>query len=255
MKFQAHRGVGTEFPENTMPAFEAAFAQGYEYIELDPAFTKDGKCVVLHDGTLNRTCRTADGKPLQTEIPISDITYEQALAYDAGIAKDLRFRGTKIPLLSEVLEAAERAAVTVKIDNKIRFFSQEQTAILFDTVESSGAQVGFTCADKAYIEKVLDRFPYAEIHYDGPVCEETLAELRAVLKENELYVWLPVKSPATSWVKVPTADKELCQTVKKYGKLGLWILENEEQLQTAEAFQADIIETPGQLKPVQRKKR
>ena len=97
MKFQAHRGVGTEFPENTMPAFEAAFAQGYEYIELDPAFTKDGKCVVLHDGTLNRTCRTADGKPLQTEIPISDITYEQALAYDAGIAKDLRFRGTKIP--------------------------------------------------------------------------------------------------------------------------------------------------------------
>ena len=68
-------------------------------------------------------------------------------------------------------------------------------------------------------------------------------------------MWLPVKSPATSWVKVPTADKALCQTVKKYGKLGLWILENEEQLQTAEAFQADIIETPGQLKPVQRKKR
>ena len=255
MKFQAHRGVGTEFPENTMPAFEAAFAQGYEYIELDPAFTKDGKCVVLHDGTLNRTCRTADGKPLQTEIPISDITYEQALAYDAGIAKDLRFRGTKIPLLSEVLEAAERAAVTVKIDNKIRFFSQEQTAILFDTVERSGAQVGFTCADSAYIEKVLDRFPHAEIHYDGPVCEETLAKLRDILKGNELYVWLPVKSPATSWVKVPTADKALCQTVKKYGKLGLWILENEEQLQTAEAFQADIIETPGQLKPVQRKKR
>lgn len=47
MKFQAHRGVGTEFPENTMPAFIAAAAQGYDYIELDPAFTADGKCVII----------------------------------------------------------------------------------------------------------------------------------------------------------------------------------------------------------------
>ncbi len=87
MKFQAHRGVGTEFPENTMPAFIAAAAQGYDYIELDPAFTGDGKCVIMHDKSINRTCRDKKGTAIKNEIMIADISYEQALQYDAGIAK------------------------------------------------------------------------------------------------------------------------------------------------------------------------
>ena len=61
MLYQAHRGVGTEYPENTMPAFRAAVEQGYALIELDPCFTLDGQCAILHDRTLNRTCRTASG--------------------------------------------------------------------------------------------------------------------------------------------------------------------------------------------------
>ena len=60
MKFQAHRGVGTEFPENTMPAFVAAVAQGYDYIELDPAFTKDDQCVILHEPNLPRKRRVGN---------------------------------------------------------------------------------------------------------------------------------------------------------------------------------------------------
>lgn len=61
MNFQAHRGVSCEAPENTMSAFIAAVKQGYDVIELDPAMTKDGKFVVLHDETINRTARNIDG--------------------------------------------------------------------------------------------------------------------------------------------------------------------------------------------------
>ena len=43
MLFQAHRGVSTEYPENTMPAFEAAWTQGYQIIETDPLFPKSKK--------------------------------------------------------------------------------------------------------------------------------------------------------------------------------------------------------------------
>ena len=32
MIFQAHKGVSTEFPENTMPAYIAAIGQGYQII-------------------------------------------------------------------------------------------------------------------------------------------------------------------------------------------------------------------------------
>ena len=63
MLVQAHRGVSTEYPENTMPAFVASYQQGYPIIEFDPLFTADGECVVIHDKTVNRTCRNG-GNPL-----------------------------------------------------------------------------------------------------------------------------------------------------------------------------------------------
>ena len=35
MIYQAHRGVCTECPENTLPAFRKAWEQGYKVIEMD----------------------------------------------------------------------------------------------------------------------------------------------------------------------------------------------------------------------------
>lgn len=249
MKFQAHRGIETEFPENTMPAFEAAAIQGYDYIELDPVFTKDDKCVILHDKTLNRTCRNKDGTKLKHEVSISEIHYEEALKYDAGTAKAYKFRGTVIPLLSEVLEFAKKNDIAVKLDNRIQRFSETQTDILFDLVKRSGAHVGFTSSNTEYIKQIISNFPNAEIHYDGDTDESKLSDLRNILKNNELYIWVPILSENTSWVKVPQPDPQLCETVKKYGKLGLWIISDAEELNTAKKYGADIIETPGQIKP------
>ena len=50
----AHRGVSTEYPENTMSAFKAASEQGYEVIELDPAVTKDGVIVFTYGFDINK---------------------------------------------------------------------------------------------------------------------------------------------------------------------------------------------------------
>ena len=58
MIYRSHRGGVYWTPENTMPAFLDALEQQYEYIETDPCYTKDGKIVLFHDPTLNRTCRT-----------------------------------------------------------------------------------------------------------------------------------------------------------------------------------------------------
>ena len=247
MLFQAHRGVSTEYPENTLPAFAAAAEQGYQVIEFDPLFTQDGECVVFHDKTVNRTCRREDGSEFADKVYVENLTFEELTAMDAGLYMGEQFRGTCVPLLSQVL--VEEAGLAMKIDNRFANFPMWQQDKLFEIVKASGVNAGFTCLNGEVVERVLEHFPNAPIHYDGYVDEETVKDIVSKCKGNDLTVWLPLPCKLTSWVKVPLATPELCAMVKKYAKLGIWILDNEEQLQQAEALGADIIETTGSVKP------
>ena len=88
--FEAHRGVATEFPENTLPAFQAAADQGYGMIELDPEITSDGRFVLHHDSTVNRRCDRLDGAVPETPIQISELTLAEARRYELTGAADSR---------------------------------------------------------------------------------------------------------------------------------------------------------------------
>lgn len=249
MLYQAHRGVSTEYPENTIPAFEAAAFEGYQVIEFDPLFTTDGECVTFHDETIDRTCRNADGSVIAGSIRAADLTLQQLQSYDAGVFMGEQFRGTKVPLLRDVLALAKEKKLMVKIDNRFADFPQWQQDKLFAIVKESGVNAGMTCKNLEVTQKVVALFPDAPIHYDGFVDERTVLEIKSVLKNNRLIIWLPLASELTSWVKIPFADEALCQMVKGHGELGLWILENDSQLAQANAFDADIIETTGAIKP------
>lgn len=55
-----HRGTGPTrpghpFPENSVSSFLAAMAEGADGIELDVEITEDGRIIVMHDDTLDRT--------------------------------------------------------------------------------------------------------------------------------------------------------------------------------------------------------
>lgn len=249
MLHQAHRGVCTECPENTMPAFLRAVEQGYPVIELDPKFTADDICVVLHDWDINRTCRTAAGAQIEAQTPVSSLTFAQTQELDAGIWFAPEFQGTKIPTLMEVLILAKAHRLHVKIDNVFAHFPQFRQQILFDIVEASGADVGFTCANDATVETVVARFPKATIHYDGFVDEDTVLRIRSLLRENPLTVWLPFDNAMTAWCTMPKATPQRCAMVKKYARLGVWILSEESERMAAEALGADLLETTGSLKP------
>jgi glycerophosphoryl diester phosphodiesterase len=105
----SHRGEHLERPENTLPAFKEAIRVEADFIEVDVQTTKDGKLVLSHDGTVDR-CTNGTGK-------VSDMTFDQVEALDAGIKKGPQFAGTKVPTLDEVLDLA-RGKIGVYVDIK-----------------------------------------------------------------------------------------------------------------------------------------
>ena len=61
-KLQAHRGVSTDAPENTMAAFRLAVEQGYDIIEFDPKCTKDSSVNMIeaHRGLIGNKATYMD---------------------------------------------------------------------------------------------------------------------------------------------------------------------------------------------------
>ena len=252
-KLQAHRGVSSGYPENTMSAFRASIDEGYDYIEFDPKYTKDGEIVILHDGTIDRTARRSDGSRVEKGINIRDITLEEARSYDYGLWFSEEFRGERIPLLSEILDLAKESGMPVKIDNVWERFPEEMREKLFSIVESYGEsiRVGFTCANLETFELAAKRFPYADIHYDGgDLSRERLEEVARIAEGHHLYIWVCYDNEMTSWFKGTKATREVCSFVRQYGELGVWILSKREELEVAvRELDAEIIETTGHIKP------
>ncbi len=249
---QAHRGVSDECPENTMSAFRSAVCQGFGLIELDPAVTSDGEIVVIHDKTLNRTARNKDLSPIEKEIKISEITYREALQYDYGAFFSNKYIGEKIPLLSEALELAKENDIRIKIDNKFSSFSPDGIDNLFRIVKSSNAKVAMTCETLETVKTVVSRLPFAEVHFDGAVTAQVLEELSRIVDKEKLVVWLPF-AKFGDWAPEP-ATEEICELVKKYARLGIWILSKQcDYDYVVDKFSPDIVETTGAIKPTVRK--
>jgi len=249
MIFQAHKGVSTEFPENTMPAYAAAIGQGYKIIELDVGVTKDMQFVMLHFNNLDRTARLQDGSELSGEIMLSEVTYEEASKYEYGSWRFEEMKGTKLPLFKEVLEMASKHSVELKIDNKYQKFSEEQRQAFYELLKPYQNFASLTCENTGGIVEALVALPNMKFHYDGLVTKEILDELAKILPKERLTIWGAYQNEKTTWVKVPFVDKKMADMIKQYGRLGIWILSKEEELKDAEEMGADIIETNGELKP------
>ncbi|UOE55845.1 glycerophosphodiester phosphodiesterase [Bacillus sp. CMF12] len=97
-KVFAHRGVSGHFPENTMAAFQAALEAGADGIELDVQMAKDGKLVIIHDETVDRTTGGTGY--------IKDMTLEEILRLDAGSWFGDVNAGETIPDLEQLFQWA-----------------------------------------------------------------------------------------------------------------------------------------------------
>lgn len=240
MLYRSHRGGVYWTPENTMPAFLDALARKYEYIETDPCFTKDGVIVLIHDATINRTCRNADGSEIEKPVYVKDLTYAQLMEYDAGIAWGEQFRGTRVPRLEELLAAAQGTDVIIALDKKI---STEQLAPLLDTVAKYQTRVCFSCKDTQRIRAIQARFPDAMIDYDGNTTPEDLEAVTALVKRENLLVWLYMDKPNFAWLTDRyKVSPEACRRVQRYARLAIGNINNPCDLREALEYDPDVVE-------------
>lgn len=114
----AHRGASAYRPENTLPAFELAIAQGADMIEIDLHATRDGAIVVTHDEELLGLGGVGE---------IAAASLEEIRSLDAG-------DGEVVPTLDEVLDAfGERIAFNLEIKRGTRSdYAGLEEAALFE---------------------------------------------------------------------------------------------------------------------------
>jgi glycerophosphoryl diester phosphodiesterase len=113
----AHRGASAHAPENTLAAFRLAQESGSPAIELDSKLTVDGKVVVIHDPTVDRT---TDGSGVVNRMSLSALR-----TLDAGNKFNTRFAGERIPTLEEVFETfGHKLYINIELTNYSSPFDQ-----------------------------------------------------------------------------------------------------------------------------------
>lgn len=104
----AHRGASGYAPENTIAAFDKAVEMNADYIEIDVQRSQDGKLVVIHDQTVDRTTNGTGN--------VKDLTFQQLNRLDAGSWKGIQFTGEKIPTFEEILDRYyEKIGILIEI--------------------------------------------------------------------------------------------------------------------------------------------
>ena len=133
-----HRGDRKNFPENTMPAFQAIIDMGADAIETDVRMTKDGHLVLIHDRDV---VRTTNGQGF-----VDQMTLEEIKALDAGFWKGDEFKGVQIPTVEEFLELI--APTNIIINWELKEYPAEL------------GERAYTCIDK--LVELIDKYGVAK---------------------------------------------------------------------------------------------
>ena len=118
-KMFAHRGCWSKIcPENSIPAVGRAARHGYMGIECDVKMTADGKMVLMHDNTINRTCRNAsDYSKIKGKLSVGDLTFKELRNNYVLASPNPEYR-LPIPTLEEILKECKKHNIVPMLHSK-----------------------------------------------------------------------------------------------------------------------------------------
>lgn len=147
----AHRSDWRNAPENSLAAMRRAIGLGVDIIEADVRRTKDGKFVVIHDPTLNRT---TDGSGNVADHTLAEIRQLHLLAATGHPTAE------KVPTLEEALEEV-RGRALINLDKS--FDHPEEIFAVVEACHATGyalfsvdARLGvFEAQHPGFLDKAL----------------------------------------------------------------------------------------------------
>lgn len=161
-----HRGWH-EAPENTLVAYKESRKHGFKYVETDVRWTSDGIPVLLHDESINRTARNANGTEISGTVNIADITYAQSQAYDFGIYKGDKYAGEKIPKFEDFIRLCRNLGLHPYIEMVYGTsgVTESQVLTLVNIVKRLGMvkNVTWICVSPTYLGYVKKYEPFARL--------------------------------------------------------------------------------------------
>ncbi len=182
---QGHRGARGLYPENTLPAFEAAIEAGVDTLELDLQVTQDGEIVIHHDYFLWKA-GCCSHKKMDPSLLIKSLNLSEIKEQDYGIKKNCCFPraqqipGTRVPTLDELMTLIENSShpnashvvlnLEIKRDAENPQWSispQELAEKIVSKVEQRGFgnRVYYSSFDPEVLAKVREYSPEAKLGF------------------------------------------------------------------------------------------
>jgi len=161
IKVTGHRGAAGLEPENTLRSIRRAIDLGVDRVEIDVRVTRDGRLVVIHDETVDRT---TNGHGY-----VNELTLDEIRKLNAG-------KGEKVPTLEEVLEIT-KGKVELQIELKV----PEATSSTLRLIEKENAEgeVIITSFIHNLLRRVHDFNPELRtgalfFNVEGDICRKAL---------------------------------------------------------------------------------
>lgn len=173
----AHRGASFDAPENTVASAKLGWEQKAHAVEIDIHLSADSKIMVIHDFTTKRTTGV--------DLPVAATTSLKLRELDAGSWKDEKYRGEKVPFLSEILSIipeGKKLIIEIKSDKNIVPFLKEE-------LERSGKKnqceiISFDFDALSSSKKILPEIPV--FFLVGKLNTDEFATLLPKLRENRI---------------------------------------------------------------------
>ena len=210
MKRIAHRGLSTEYPENTLLAFKKALEARADGIETDLRLSLDEKVILFHDANLKHITGY-NGRP-------EALSLASLKKLDAG-------EGESIPTLDELLQLTQgRATLILEIKYNPSTYKR-LCEITIQLIEDKLDWVEVSCFEDRVLEYLHQLNPHVKLH--------KLIDKASLLEDKgfeRLYAYVSYFD-----VDVKLRDIALEQGLLQRHKVIFWTVENEDLSKEKEA--------------------